>query len=123
MVLVLLLIASFATPLYEKTSPNANIKTPQDALWWGLVTIAAVGYGDYYPVTLGGKLVGAALMFVGVTFVSTIVSLVASYYAYRRHKRDWNKTHQNLEIVSARIDEIDKKLEFLIKNEQYKKRD
>ncbi len=39
----------------KATLPDANIVTVGDALWWAAVTVATVGYGDYYPVTVGGR--------------------------------------------------------------------
>lgn len=44
--------------MLEKSAPNANIKSFIDAIWYTIVTLTTVGYGDYYPVTLGGKILG-----------------------------------------------------------------
>lgn len=44
--------------ILERQEPNANIHTFWDALWYSIVTLTTVGYGDNYPVTTGGKIVG-----------------------------------------------------------------
>ena len=59
-------------------APDANITTGGDALWWGLVTITTVGYGDYYPVTMMGRLVGISVMFAGVGIIGALASILAS---------------------------------------------
>ena len=41
----------------ESQSPQANIQDANDALWWTIVTMATVGYGDKYPVTLSGRVI------------------------------------------------------------------
>jgi len=115
-IVVIVITASFAVPGYEKGHPNANINSFGDALWWSLVTVAAVGYGDHVPVTFGGKFVAVVLMFLGITFTSTVVALVASYYASRRTQRDWIKVFQKLENIEERLDKMDKKADYLVKN-------
>jgi voltage-gated potassium channel len=50
----------------ERQSPDANIKSASDALWYTFVTITTVGYGDQYPVTPAGRLMGVAVMMAGV---------------------------------------------------------
>lgn len=50
----------------EKFAPNANIETAGDAVWWVLVTVATVGYGDKYPVTLNGRLIASLVILAGV---------------------------------------------------------
>jgi voltage-gated potassium channel len=64
----------------ESHAPQANIKDASDALWWCLVTITSVGYGDRFPVTNGGRLVGALLMIVGVGLVGTFTAFVANFF-------------------------------------------
>ncbi|MBE2240774.1 MAG: hypothetical protein IAE81_23505 [Caldilineaceae bacterium] len=64
----------------EHASPGANILTANDALWWSYVTIATVGYGDRYPVTNYGRLVGIAVMTVGVALFSVITSYLADWF-------------------------------------------
>ncbi len=64
----------------ENASPDANILTANDALWWSYVTIATVGYGDRYPVTDYGRLVGIAVMTVGVALFSVITSYLADWF-------------------------------------------
>jgi len=63
----------------ERGAPGATIKTPMDALWWGLVTVTTIGYGDKFPVTTEGRLVAAILIVFGVGMIS---ALTASYAAW-----------------------------------------
>jgi voltage-gated potassium channel len=70
--------ASLLVLQFEAAAPDANIKTGGDAIWWGLVTITTVGYGDFYPVTLGGRLTGIFVMFAGVGIIGALASILAS---------------------------------------------
>ncbi len=63
----------------ERDAPGALITTFGDALWWALVTVATVGYGDTYPVTGLGRVYAVILMFGGIAIVGTASALVISY--------------------------------------------
>jgi len=63
---------------FESSSPDANIVSGGDALWWGMVTITTVGYGDFFPVTLLGRLTGVFVMFAGVGIIGSLASILAS---------------------------------------------
>src|SRR4029077_17726837 len=63
---------------FESKSPNANITTGGEALWWSVVTITTVGYGDFYPVTTAGRITGAFVMFAGVGIIGALASILAS---------------------------------------------
>ena len=71
-------VASFLVLQFESRSPDSNIKTGGDAIWWGFVTITTVGYGDRFPVTLLGRLVGLLVMFAGVGIIGALASILAS---------------------------------------------
>ncbi|MFN4261187.1 MAG: ion transporter [Gemmataceae bacterium] len=73
-----LIFGSVAILDLESHHPDANIVTAGDAIWWSLVTITTVGYGDYYPVTLEGRIVAAFLMIAGIGLFGTISGAVAS---------------------------------------------
>ncbi len=62
----------------ERDAPGANIVTFGDALWWACVTLATVGYGDTYPVTLPGRLYAVLLMAGGVAIVGTASATLVS---------------------------------------------
>ena len=86
MIILAILILEFggiAVLHFESANPNANITTAGDALWWGIVTIATVGYGDKYPVTPGGRAVGTAEIIVGVALFSTIAAFLATAFISR----------------------------------------
>ena len=58
---------------------NASIQSFPDALWWAVVTITTVGYGDMVPVTAAGRAMGFILMLGGIAFFSGVTANLASY--------------------------------------------
>jgi voltage-gated potassium channel len=73
-----LVVASVFILQAESHSPDANITTGGDALWWGVVTITTVGYGDKYPVTGLGRIIATFVMFAGVGIIGSLASILAS---------------------------------------------
>lgn len=66
----LLLLLTF----FESASADANITSPVDALWYSLVTMTTVGYGDFFPVTPGGRIVGFVFLLLSIGFLAFLVS-------------------------------------------------
>jgi hypothetical protein len=64
----------------EKTNPDANIQTASDAVWYVLVTISTVGYGDRYPTTSLGRIWGAVIIIVGVGIFGTFTGFLANFF-------------------------------------------
>jgi len=79
-VLLLIIVLSSASVLvlqFESQSSEANITTGWDALWYSIVTITTVGYGDYHPVTTWGRITGIFVMIAGVGLIGVIASLLS----------------------------------------------
>jgi voltage-gated potassium channel len=68
----------------EIRDPSSNIETFPESLWWAAVTTTTVGYGDFYPVTLGGRITASGLMLVGIGLVGTVSATLASWFVKRR---------------------------------------
>lgn len=75
-----LVVGAVMVVYFESKSANSNIHTIGDAIWWGGETISTVGYGDYYPVTVGGRIVAAVLFVNGVAVVSIITAGLAQNF-------------------------------------------
>lgn len=63
----------------EHNAVGATIKNFDDAVWWSVVTVFTVGYGDLYPVTLEGRLIAVVMMLVGFALLSIVVINLAGY--------------------------------------------
>jgi voltage-gated potassium channel len=77
---ILLVVLSASSILQFETSPDANIQTPEDAVWWAVVTITTVGYGDKFPLSTEGRFLAAFLMTAGVGLFGTFSGFVAAWF-------------------------------------------
>jgi voltage-gated potassium channel len=59
--------------------PEAFSSIPA-ALWWGISTLTTVGYGDIYPVTVPGRLLGAAVQILGIAFIALPTSILGARF-------------------------------------------
>jgi voltage-gated potassium channel len=77
---------SLAVLWAERRDPDANIQTAGDAMWYTVVTMSTVGYGDQYPVTELGRLIGAVIIFVGVGVFGTLTGFLANAFLAPRRE-------------------------------------
>ncbi len=100
-VLILLIFASSVMFFAERgTQPEAFPSIPA-AMWWGVVTLTTVGYGDVYPVTVIGKLFGAILAFIGIGLFALPAGIIASGFSTEVQKRKEQESNQPVEASSS----------------------
>ncbi|HEY7282515.1 MAG TPA: ion transporter [Actinomycetota bacterium] len=75
---IVIVVCSVLVLQFESHAPDANITTGGEALWWAVVTITTVGYGDYFPVTMGGRLTAVFVMFAGLGIIGSLASMLAA---------------------------------------------
>ena len=78
--IVVLQFGSLGVLHAEKGQPGANIETAGDALWYSIVTMSTVGYGDKYPVTPHGREIGTLIIIVGVGIFGTLTGFLANVF-------------------------------------------
>lgn len=72
----------------ELDSIEANITSAGDAVWWVLVTLTTVGYGDFYPTTLTGRIAAIFVMFAGVALIGVLASYLANFFMEPPQKQE-----------------------------------
>lgn len=80
LLLIVLEVGGLVVLHFEAGAPGANIQTGPQALWWGIVTVSTVGYGEYYPVTAGGQIAAALMIFSGVAIIGIYTAWAASTF-------------------------------------------
>ena len=78
-VVMFIYVMSLAEYAAERDAKGANITSFGDSIWWACVTMATVGYGDYYPITILGRVLAVVLMIGGVAIVGTATGTLVSY--------------------------------------------
>lgn len=77
---IMIIAGSSSILIAESNDPNANIKTSEDALWWSFVTLATVGYGDYYPVTTAGRIIAVVMSLGGIGLFGAFTGTLMTYF-------------------------------------------
>ncbi|XP_047655946.1 potassium voltage-gated channel, KQT-like subfamily, member 2a isoform X2 [Tachysurus fulvidraco] len=78
-----LILASFLVYSVEKDNNAAMFETYADALWWGLITLTTIGYGDKVPATWNGRLIAATFSLIGVAFFALPAGILGSGFALK----------------------------------------
>jgi voltage-gated potassium channel len=99
MSIIAVLFATIAVFELERSSPGANIHSPGDALWWSFATITTIGYGDHFPVTVGGRIVAVVLVVFGLSFFGTFTAYVASFFLEKAQLKEESDLHRLIKEV------------------------
>jgi len=82
---ILISCGSTLVIIFEKDA-NIQFQAMSDAIWWAIVTMTTVGYGDKVPLTTGGRLIGIIVMFFGMALISVFTATVSSVFVARKIK-------------------------------------
>ena len=106
-------VAGLAVTEAERHVAGANIQGVGDGWWWAITTMATVGYGDTYPVSPQGRIVGMSLMIMGVALLGTITASIASNFNMTNNEdlADGKSSASDLDSLKKRIAELESKLD------------
>ena len=91
--------------VFYLTEPE--VETFGDGIWWALVTVTTVGYGDITPSTSLGRVVASALMFLGLGLIATVTAIVSAKFT-----QNFVDTHTNDDVL-AKLEELESEIEKL----------
>jgi voltage-gated potassium channel len=104
--LVSMIVSAVAIREAERGSPDANITSVREGLWWALTTVTTVGYGDQYPTTLAGRLVALGLMLVGIALLGVVTAAIAAWFVDRLQQAEGNVVQEVEETTQATLDQV-----------------
>ena len=78
--LIVWVVGSFSIIFFE----SGNIDTVGDAIWWTIVTITTVGYGDFFPLSLPGRVLAVIIMFSGIGLISVLTGSISSIFTTKK---------------------------------------
>ena len=110
---LLVLVSSLAVFDAERYAPGSLITSYGEALWWACVTVTTVGYGDVYPVTLGGRCIAVAMMVCGIALLGTITAIIASWMVEQVREQEESQeaaTRTQVEQLSGQIERLERRL-------------
>jgi voltage-gated potassium channel len=99
-------VAALAALDAERSAPGATITTFGNALWWAVVNITTVGYGDLVPVTVEGRMIAVALMIGGIGLLGVVTATLASWIVERVAQKDEDQQAATRVELRALTEEI-----------------
>jgi voltage-gated potassium channel len=105
-VLAIIFACSALVLSFEVNAKGSNIHNFGDALWWAVVTVTTVGYGDKFPLTAGGRGVATVLMFVGIGLIGVLTATVASYFVEQSADEDRADLVERLDRMEAMLKQL-----------------
>jgi voltage-gated potassium channel len=113
--IITIVFGALGVYLTEVGNPNTNIRDISDAFWWVVETVTTVGYGDVYPITAEGRIIGSFVMFAGIGILATFITALGAKLIELRLSRSIEEEKQD------RVpDDLPKKTKALIKDQLIK---
>jgi voltage-gated potassium channel len=107
----LVFLGAWVDLLCENHARGSNIHSYADSLWWAVVTVTTVGYGDHFPITAGGRAVAVILMLIGIGLIGTLTATVASFFVQEHTDANKAQLQAAHEDLGARLTDLDARLE------------
>jgi voltage-gated potassium channel len=89
----------------EATVDEHDFTTTWDGIWWAAVTVTTVGYGDIYPTSISGRIVGLVVMFVGIGFLSILTATIASHFVKTEREPEAKADAERDATIALRLDQ------------------
>jgi len=117
-------VLSLALVQVELTDVNSNINTYRDAFWTLQMSASTIGFGDFYPVTITGRIIVAAMFYIGVgmvsyvgaQFVNKFVSFSDTNVKNRELRRQNKEILANNKLLEQKLDLLLTKVEEVVKD-------
>lgn len=113
--IIITFVCGLAVVLVEnRSSLPVNLKTYEDGLWWAVTTVTGVGYGDLYPLSSLGRLIGAFLEIVGVLVFGLVIALITIKFFRTEQLFYWRRETERFDLLDEKIKRIEQKLDYFI---------
>lgn len=104
------------TPIEKRFGQFTTFTTTGDGVWWAITTITSVGYGDYYPVTIPGRILGIVLEIGGVTIFGIVIALITINLIRSEQQFYWKRTTERFDRIEQKLSRLEKGQQFNLKN-------
>lgn len=94
----------------ENTVDQGEFKSFWDGVWWAFVTVTTVGYGDLYPTSVAGRIVGILLMVAGIGFLAVLTATISSSFVKTDRKDESSAILDALQRLEAEVAELKARL-------------
>ena len=103
--LIFLLASGAAIFYFFEFGINPNVNSPDDALWYVLITITTVGFGDIYPQTIGGRIATVIIIVAGLGFISYAAASITNWFMESSTKEEKNLLEKKLDNLENQFEE------------------
>ena len=100
---VIIITCSYVAYSAEKAT-NPLFNSFGTSVWWAIVTLTTVGYGDVYPITTAGRITGVVLMFSGVALIGVLAGTLATFFGFGTTSDDGDVTDASASEISTTAD-------------------
>lgn len=90
----------------QSTVDTRDFATFWDGVWWAVVTVTTVGYGDLYPHTVPGRIIGIVVMLLGIGFLAVLTATVASHFVQVDQKSESSQVLETLQRIESDVAEL-----------------